>query len=226
MPHKRRRRTRAQIEADHERLLAVVGEAPPMTCRQVFYRATVAGLVAKTEAGYDAVCRDLLALRRGGRMPYNWIADATRWQRKPNTYSSVDDALNALASSYRRALWDWQEVFVEVWCENDALAGRGVVELVGGNPAHQAQLHLIRNYAGGNEVLHEALMQKVYKVQTDLPAPTPPPRRSCWWTSSPRTGCCSGPCRAPTRAGTGCPWTWRSTTTAPAPAPSGASCTA
>src|SRR5262249_28818038 len=92
-------------------------------CRQVFYQATVAGLVAKTEAGYDTVCRDLLALRRAGEMPYDWIADATRWQRKPNTYSSLEDAVNTLASSYRRALWDSQSVYVEVWCEKDALAG-------------------------------------------------------------------------------------------------------
>jgi hypothetical protein len=56
-------------------------------------------------------------------MPYNWIADATRWQRKPDTYSSLEDAMNALASSYRRSVWDSQKVYVELWCEKDALAG-------------------------------------------------------------------------------------------------------
>jgi hypothetical protein len=122
MPRKRRR-TKAQIETDLDRLLALAEEHQPLTVRGGFYLYSTRGFVVKTEAGYDQVQRDLLKLRRTERMPYEWISDSTRWMRKPKTYSSKRAALLALSSSYRRALWDSQDVYVEVWCEKDALAG-------------------------------------------------------------------------------------------------------
>jgi hypothetical protein len=66
-------------------LLAIVQEIQPATVRQVFYQASVRRLVEKTEAGYRLVCRLLSAMRRGGMLPFSWIADNTRWQRKPRT---------------------------------------------------------------------------------------------------------------------------------------------
>ena len=63
-----------------------------MTVRQVFYRAVVAGLIAKTGAEYkNAVGRLLVLMRRPGDLPYDWIADNTRWMRRPRTYSSLED---------------------------------------------------------------------------------------------------------------------------------------
>jgi hypothetical protein len=96
----------------------------PMTNRQVFYRLVSAGVIEKTESAYKSlVCRKLADLRRDGTIPYGWIADNTRWMRKPRSYSSVEDMLAATSSSYRRALWDSQDCYVEVWLEKDALAG-------------------------------------------------------------------------------------------------------
>ena len=57
----------------------------PMTVRQVFYQATVRGLVEKAEAGYAKVQADLVQMRLAGRLPYDWLADNTRWQRKPRS---------------------------------------------------------------------------------------------------------------------------------------------
>ena len=37
----------------------------------------------KTEAGYTKVQTDLVQMRRAGVLPYDWLADNTRWQRKP-----------------------------------------------------------------------------------------------------------------------------------------------
>src|SRR5262245_24901028 len=122
-PIKRRRRTRAQIARDQDTLLDIVEKARPATLRQVFYLATVAGIVPKTEVGYKTVGRDLLALRRSGRMPYQWITDSTRWMRKARTYDGVQEALAHGASSYRKALWADQPVSVEVWTEKDTVAG-------------------------------------------------------------------------------------------------------
>jgi hypothetical protein len=93
-----------------------------MTVRQVFYQATVRALIDKTEAGYDKIQRDLVLLRRAG-LPYDWIADNTRWVRKPRTYGSPEEALRAIAAHYRRSLWRDAPVQVQLWIEKDALAG-------------------------------------------------------------------------------------------------------
>jgi len=104
-------------------LLDIAAEMQPMTVRQVFYQATVHGVVDKTEAGYGKVQRALVDLRRQGRMPWHWIADNTRWQRKPTTYSGPEQAVMRTARFYRKNLWADADVYVEVWLEKDALAG-------------------------------------------------------------------------------------------------------
>ena len=43
--------------------------------------------------------------------------------RKPTTHSSLEAALIRTAETYRRAIWDEQNAYVEVWLEKDALAG-------------------------------------------------------------------------------------------------------
>jgi len=99
-----------------------IGE--PMTVRQVFYALTTQGVIGKTEAEYKGtVCRLLAEMRRSGDVPYYWIADATRWMRKPLTHSSVEQALRRTAETYRRSLWEEAPERVEIWLEKEALAG-------------------------------------------------------------------------------------------------------
>jgi hypothetical protein len=95
----------------------------PMTVRQVFYQASVRSIVEKTEAGYGKVQNDLVLMRRGGVLPYDWLTDATRWQRKPRTFEGVKDALRETARLYRKSLWADADSHVEAWLEKDALAG-------------------------------------------------------------------------------------------------------
>jgi hypothetical protein len=81
-------RTRSTVEEMRERrdaLYGIVREQQPMTVRQVFYQATVHNLVPKSQAGYEMVAYDLANMRKGGELPYGWIADNTRWMRKPRT---------------------------------------------------------------------------------------------------------------------------------------------
>src|SRR5262245_15609514 len=95
-----------------------------MTLRQVFYRLVSTGAVEKTEADYkNAVGRQLLFMRRNGDVPYEWVSDNTRWMRKPRTWSSAETMLRETVRTYRRSLWDNQDVDVEIRCEKDALAG-------------------------------------------------------------------------------------------------------
>ena len=120
---RRGRATKAEVELRRQELLSIVAEMQPMTVRQVFYQASVRGIVEKSEAGYTKVQTDLVLMRRSGMMPYGWLADSTRWQRKPKTHSSVAGALAHTAKFYRKALWDDIDAYAEIWLEKDALAG-------------------------------------------------------------------------------------------------------
>ncbi len=94
-----------------------------MTVRQVFYALVSAGVVPKTEnGGYRPVQHEILRMRRDGLLKWSFIADGTRWQRKPNTWGSVGGYIEAVSRSYRRDLWQSQDVRIEVWLEKDALA--------------------------------------------------------------------------------------------------------
>jgi hypothetical protein len=120
---KRKRATAAEIDQRRQGLLDIVAEQQPMTVRQVFYQASVRGLVEKSEAGYTKVQTDLVQMRRAGDLPYRWLADSTRWQRKPRTFGSVEEALNDTARLYRKALWRDADAYCEIWLEKDALSG-------------------------------------------------------------------------------------------------------
>ena len=123
-PTKRRRSTRVeQIQFLRDLLATVNAMEPPMTVRQVFYQATVRGVIDKTEAGYKRVQRGLVWLRENNCVEWLAIADNTRWMRKPDTYANPEEAVRDFSASYRKALWNDADCRVEVWLEKDALAG-------------------------------------------------------------------------------------------------------
>jgi hypothetical protein len=94
-----------------------------MTVGQAFYPATVRGIVEKSEAGYSKVQTDLTVTRRSGDLPYGWLADNTRWQRKPRSFGGIEEALQNCARFYRKDLWRQSDAYVEMWLEKDALSG-------------------------------------------------------------------------------------------------------
>lgn len=120
----RHRRTKADVAALRDLLYEVLERDHPMTVRQAFYRLVGLGAIGKTETEYKAtVCRLLTEMRRAGALPFGWIADNTRWMRKPRTFANLEEALRSTAQTYRRAVWDAQAAYVEIWLEKDALAG-------------------------------------------------------------------------------------------------------
>jgi hypothetical protein len=92
--------------------------------RQIFYALTVRGAIAKAEIEYQrTVVRLLSEMREAGQIPFEWIADNTRWQRKPSSFTGLEQCLNSCAINYRRDLWASMPVYVEIWVEKDALSG-------------------------------------------------------------------------------------------------------
>ncbi len=121
---KRQRASRDEVAARRETLAQILAEGQPMTVRQVFYQAaSVYQIVEKTENGYAKVQNDLVIMRRSGMIPYSWLADNTRWQRRPDTFDSVADALRETSRLYRKSLWREIWADVEIWLEKDALSG-------------------------------------------------------------------------------------------------------
>ena len=120
---KRHRATRHELQVRRTALYRIVEAMRPMTVRQVFYPASVRGIVDKSEVGYDRVQTDLTVMRRAGDLPYGWLADNTRWQRKPVTYDGIEQALTDTARLYRKSLWANAGCYVEIWLEKDALSG-------------------------------------------------------------------------------------------------------
>ena len=105
------RRSKVEIEFIKSAIRRVLVNEIPMTVRQVFYRLVSLGVIDKTEAEYKStVCRLLADMRRNGDIPFRWIADNTRWMRKPTTYSNLEQAAQETAQFYRRRLWDNQEI--------------------------------------------------------------------------------------------------------------------
>jgi hypothetical protein len=123
-PIKRQRRTKAAVTSIRDTIKDILEQSHPQTVRQVFYALTVKGAVAKREGEYkQTIMRLLVDMREAGVIRFEWIADNSRWMRKPSSFTGIEHCLNACAESYRRSVWTRMPVYVEVWCEKDALAG-------------------------------------------------------------------------------------------------------
>lgn len=122
---KRERRTKAQVDQLDAQILAVLQEDHPQSVRHVFYRMTDPRLpepVEKSDRGYRHVQERCVQLRRLGRLPYSWIADATRHGYHTATYTSAAEFVRQMAGHYRADLWAQSDWYVEVWAESRSIA--------------------------------------------------------------------------------------------------------
>jgi hypothetical protein len=126
---RRGRRTKAEMEALRETLYQIVAQNAPATVRGIFYLASSAGVVPKTEnEGYRPVQRELLKMRREGLIPWGWITDGSRSRFGDERYGGLEAYARQVAANYRRDYWHDSEEFVEVWLKKEAL--RGVISPV------------------------------------------------------------------------------------------------
>ena len=122
-----RRRTRAELEALDDAIVAELAADHPQSVRHTFYRLTDPRLgsvaVPKTESGYKLIGRRMLQLRWSGRLPWAWITDATRRGYHVDTYDSGADFLRDMSRLYRHDLWSDCDECIEVWCESRSIGG-------------------------------------------------------------------------------------------------------
>jgi hypothetical protein len=88
---KRRRATKAEMEERAEFLIRYARDNGPVNVRGLYYQAEVNRLpgIDKTEGSYSKIQRQVLKLRRDKRLPYDQIADSTRWMRKPRPKADI-----------------------------------------------------------------------------------------------------------------------------------------
>jgi hypothetical protein len=119
------RRTRNEIEALREEILAVLRNDWPQSVRHVFYRMTdprLACAVDKSDRGYRHVQYQMSEMRKLGLLPYGWITDATRRGYLIDTFSDGADFIRRMAGYYRSDAWRHTDHYVEVWAESRSIA--------------------------------------------------------------------------------------------------------
>lgn len=106
-------------------IIAVLREDHPQSVRHVFYRMTDPRLpepVEKSDRGYRHVQARCVALRRSGRVPYNWFADLSRRGYFVSTFDDASDFVTRMAGLYRSDLWRDADCRCEVWAESRSIA--------------------------------------------------------------------------------------------------------
>lgn len=121
------RRRRRRSHDDLAELLAGVQEIleaqdEQITIRHLFYLAVSAGLIEKTERGYQNLTHLLGRWRRAKLIAWDAFVDSTRWYYRIDTHDNLEAALQNTVTAYRRNLWQTQGAYVEVWVEKDAIA--------------------------------------------------------------------------------------------------------
>src|SRR5262245_26216157 len=124
----------------------------PMTVRQVFYALVSRQDVENIRSRYQAVGDALVAARKEGTIPWEWIEDRLRVPRTVAMWSNLADFATTAVARYRRDVWATQPHYVEVWVEKDALSGifEGVLEPFG------VTLNVGRGYDGWDSIKNAA----------------------------------------------------------------------
>ncbi len=95
----------------------------PMTVRQVYYQLVARQVIENCEAKYKKVSKLLVIARKKEIIPWTWIEDRTRIPRRVSMWENVAGFADTVRRAYRRDVWNDQSLYMEVWCEKDALSG-------------------------------------------------------------------------------------------------------
>ena len=109
----------AQVLLDVER---------PMTLRQLYYLLLSNHVLRGEDSqackrSYRQLMRVIGLARRSGEIPFETLVDNVRTRIKPSSWSGLADFVDATAELYRKDFWARQPNYVEIWVEDDAIAG-------------------------------------------------------------------------------------------------------
>jgi hypothetical protein len=126
-----------------------------LTLRQLFYQLVSRGLIENSKASYDSLSETLTNARMAGMVDWDAIEDRGRFPRIPDCTNSVQEALLQAAKYFRVNRQIWQDKYIEVWCEKDALSG--ILERV----THHYHVNLIINRGYGSTTSAYSAAQRI-----------------------------------------------------------------
>ncbi len=101
----------------------ILAEHHPMTLRQVYYQLVSRQVIENNRSQYHSVSKALVAARREGVIPWDWIEDRLRQPRHVSMWGGLADFADTCKMAYRRNVWENQSTYIEAWLEKDALSG-------------------------------------------------------------------------------------------------------
>jgi hypothetical protein len=136
-----------------EEAVGILTSQHPMTVRQVYYQLVSRQVIANTRGAYQAVSNALVAARKEGLIPWEWIEDRLRRPRAVSMWKSLADFAESMCRAYRRDVRVAQPGYLEVWLEKDALSGifEDVLE------AYGVTLNVGRGYDGWDSLYKAAV---------------------------------------------------------------------
>jgi hypothetical protein len=89
----------------------------PVTVRQIFYRLVAQGIIDNTFGEYKRLGKILTNGRYCGLLDWDKFTDEMRGFYKPDSYASIEEAIEDLKERYRRDRWEHSPYFIFVWVE-------------------------------------------------------------------------------------------------------------
>lgn len=94
-----------------------------LTLRQLYYQFVSRDLLQNKQAEYKRLGSVINDARLAGLIDWDAIEDRTRNVKKPATWDSPEEIIEAVADQYEEDIWASQRWRPEVWIEKDALTG-------------------------------------------------------------------------------------------------------
>ena len=94
----------------------------PIGVRGLYYQAVCAGVMEKTDKGYDLLQRRLAMLRMGGQVDWDLITDCSRNVQSVSTWNSMEDIITSAKKQFKMDTWITQPCRVQLWLEKEGLA--------------------------------------------------------------------------------------------------------
>lgn len=111
-----------QIEAVSE----AMKEYWPLTLRQLYYQLVAREVIENSEPQYQRLSRMTTMMRNRGELSWAVMEDRSRRITEKSQWADMSDfireEMDFFLVGYQRCLVQYQENYVELWCEKDALA--------------------------------------------------------------------------------------------------------
>lgn len=114
--------TRARIQLINNIIEEYTAQGFQLTLRQLYYQLVSRDVIANKQAEYARLSTLLVKARMGGYIDWDAIVDRVRRPYLPYHAENPKAAVADLVAQYRVDRMQGQNVYIEVWCEKDAIS--------------------------------------------------------------------------------------------------------